>query len=114
MRNLIRRPSLLLISLLFLSTSLTLLSAQDYMKENPELDRLLANSSQQNRDQLNKMLSSMPSEDRQKFIQGLIDAGLKVEKNAVTVERVFAKFRRGPANQKALTVKNVYLQLKTL
>ncbi|PYS22566.1 MAG: hypothetical protein DMG11_26575, partial [Acidobacteria bacterium] len=68
MPNLIERPLLLVIGLgLFLSTSLNLYSAQDYIKENPELDRLLENSSQRERDQLNKMLSSMPSADRQKF-----------------------------------------------
>jgi len=38
---------------LFLGTSLNIYSAQDYIKENQELDRLLANSSQRDRDQLN-------------------------------------------------------------
>src|SRR5260370_7422661 len=90
----------------FLSTPLTLYSAQDHIKENPELDRLLANSSPRDRDQLNKMLSSMPPEERQKFIQGMIDVGLKIEKDAITVERVFAKFHKGQDNQKGLTVSN--------
>jgi len=108
MPNLIELPLLLVIGLgLFLSTSLNLYSAQDYIKENPELDRLLENSSQRERDQLNKMLSSMPSADRQKFIQGMIEFGLKIERNAITVERVFAKFHRGTENQKGLTVSNV-------
>jgi hypothetical protein len=70
------------------------------------LDRLLGNGSARDRDQLNKMLSSMPPDDRQRFIQGMIDAGLKMEKNAITVERVFAKFHKGPDGQKGLTVTN--------
>jgi len=100
------RPALLVISLgLVLSTSLNLYSAgQDYIKDNPELDRLLRDSTPRDRDGLNKMLSSMQPEDRQKFIQGMIEAALNIEKNAIIVERVFAKFHR--ANQKGLTVTN--------
>src|SRR5215471_798951 len=100
------RPALLVISLgLVLSTSLNLYSAgQDYIKDNPELDRLLRDSTPRDRDGLNKMLSSMQPEDRQKFIQGMIEAALNIEENAIIVERVFAKFHR--ANQKGLTVTN--------
>src|SRR5215831_18677268 len=50
------------------------------------------------------MLSSMQPEDRQKFIQGMIEAALNIEKNDIIVERVFAKFHR--AKQKGLTVTN--------
>jgi hypothetical protein len=89
---------------LFLSTPLSLYSAQDYIKENPELDRLLGDSSPRDRDALNKMLSSMQPEDRQKFIQGMIELRLSSEKNDIIVERVFAKFHKG--NQKGLTVTN--------
>jgi hypothetical protein len=55
------RNALLLLGLnLFLTTALNLYSAaQDYIKENPELDRLLGDSSPHDRDALNKMLSSM-------------------------------------------------------
>ena len=83
---------------LFLSTPLSLYSAQDYIKENPELDRLTTNLSVRDREQLNKMLSSMPPADRERFIQGMIELGLKIEKNAGILERVFAKFQKG--NQK--------------
>jgi len=89
---------------LFLSTPLSLYSAQDYIKENPELDRLLGDSSPRDRDALNKMLSSMQPEDRQKFIQGMIELRLSSEKNDIIVKRVFAKFHKG--NQKGLTVTN--------
>jgi hypothetical protein len=89
---------------LFLSTPLSLYSAQDYIKENPELDRLLGDSSPRDRDALNKMLSSMQPEDRQKFIQGMTELRLSSEKNDIIVERVFAKFHKG--NQKGLTVTN--------
>src|SRR5215831_18304529 len=100
------RPALFLIGLsLFLSSSCNLYSAaQDYIKENPELDRLLGDSSPRDRDALNKMLSSMQPEDRQKFIQGMIELRLNIEKNDIVVERVFAKFHS--ANQKGLTVNN--------
>jgi hypothetical protein len=50
------------------------------------------------------MLSSMPPADRERFIQGMIELGLKIEKNAGILERVFAKFQKG--NQKGLTVTN--------
>src|SRR5262245_65421457 len=101
------RAALLVISFgLFLSTTSLYSAAQDYIKENPELDRLLRDSTPRDRDGLNKMLSSMQPEDRQKFIQGMIEAALNIEKNAIIVERVFAKFHR--ANQK------VYLQQTSL
>src|SRR6478672_9211522 len=107
MRILFERPPLLVISLgLFLSASLTLYSAQDYIKENPELDRLMSNSPQRERDQLNKMLSSMPSEDRQKYIQGMIDFGLMIQKSAIIVERSFAKFQKYQGGQRGLIVRN--------
>src|SRR5215831_14769642 len=100
------RPALLVIGFsLFLSTALNLYSAaQDYIKENPELDRLLGYSSPHDRDALNKMLSSMQPEDRQKFIQRMIELRLNSEKNDIIVEHVFAKFHKG--NQKGLTVSN--------
>src|SRR5262249_52137448 len=104
-QNLMVRLLLLVIGFgLFLSTPLSLYSAQDYIKENPELDRLLGDSSPRDRDALNRMLSSMQPEDRQKFIQGMIELRLKSEKNDIIVERVFAKFHKG--NQKGLTVTN--------
>jgi hypothetical protein len=101
-----QRFALLVISFgLFLSTSVNLYAAaQDYIKDNPELDRLLGDSSPRDRDALNKMLSSMQPEDRQKFIQGMIELRLNSEKNDIIVERVFAKFHG--ANQKGLTVTN--------
>ena len=103
------RPALIVISLgLFLSTSVNLYSAaQDYIKENPELDRLLGDSSPRDRVALNKMLSSMQPEDRKRFIEGMIQEGLQIEKNAIIVERIFAKFHQGGRDQKGLTVKNV-------
>src|SRR5215831_13190558 len=102
------RPALLVIGFsLFLSTALNLYSAaQDYIKENPELDRLLGDSSPRDRDALNKMLSSMQPEDRQKFIQGMIELRLNSEKNDIIVEHVFAKFHQGGRDQKQLTVSN--------
>src|SRR5262249_44109381 len=98
--------ALLVISLSLILGSVTAYAAQDYIKENPELDRILANESARDRDGLNKRLSSMPPDQRQKYIQGLIDAALKMEKNAIIVERVFAKFHKGPDAQKGLTVNN--------
>ena len=100
------RPALLVIGLsLFLSTALDLYpAAQDYIKENPELDRLMGDSSPRDRDALNKMLSAMQPADRQKFIQGMIELRLKSEENDIIVERVFAKFHKG--NQRGLSVTN--------
>src|SRR5262252_124808 len=100
------RPAFLGIGLsLFLSTGVNLYpAAQDYIKESPELDRLLENSSPRDKEALNKILSSMQPEDRQKFIQGMIELRLNSEKNDIIVERVFAKFHKG--NQKGLTVIN--------
>src|SRR5262249_25700234 len=78
--------------------------AQDYISQNPELDRLMKDSPQKDREQLNKMLSSMSAEERQKFIQGLVDVGLKIEREGVTIETVFARFHKSSADQKGLTV----------
>ena len=91
---------------LLLSTPLSLHSAQDYIKENPALDQLLADSSPQDRDRLNRMLSTMSADDRQRYIQGMIDAGLKTQQNAIVVERVFAKFHKAQSGQKGLIVSN--------
>jgi len=49
MRNLFKVRRFSLLAFLFLSASLTLFSAQDYIKENPQLDRLMSNSSQRER-----------------------------------------------------------------
>src|SRR5262245_12100013 len=91
---------------LLLSTPLSLHSAQDYIKENPVLDQFLADSSPLERDRLNRMLSSMPPDTRQKFIEGMIDVGLKMRQNAIVVERVFAKFHKNPSGQRGLIVSN--------
>ena len=91
---------------LLLSTPLSPHSAQDYIKENPALDQLLADSSPQDRDRLNRMLSTMSADDRQRYIQGMIDAGLKIQQNAIVVERVFAKFHKAQSGQKGLIVNN--------
>jgi hypothetical protein len=97
---------LIIISLSLILVSVTAYAAQDYIKENPELDRLLANGSPQDRDALNKMLSSMSPDRRQRFIQGMIDVGLKIERDAIIVESVFGKFHKGPDGQKGLVVNN--------
>ena len=91
---------------LLLSTPLSLHSAQDYIKENPALDQLLVDSSPQDRDRLNRMLSTMSADDRQRYIQGMIDFGLKIQQNAIVVERVFAKFHKAQSGQKGLIVSN--------
>jgi hypothetical protein len=107
MRNLLKGSAPLVISFsLFLCAPLTIFPAQDYIKESPQLDRLMANSSQRERDQLNKMLSSMPPEARQKYIQGMIELGLKIQNHAIIVERTFAKFQKHPGSQKGLIVRN--------
>jgi hypothetical protein len=80
---------LLLISLSLILGSVVY-AAQDYVKDYPELERLLSKGSAQSRDELNKMLSSMSPDRRQKFVQGLIDAAEEMEKNAIIVESVFA------------------------
>jgi hypothetical protein len=97
---------LLVISFCLLLASLSLYAAQDYIKENPELDRLFGNGAAQDREWLNKRLSSMPPDERQRYIQQLIDAALKMEKDAIIVESVFAKYYQGPDDRKGLTVIN--------
>src|SRR5687768_923213 len=108
MADLMKHPVLrVVIIALFLITASDLYSAQDYIRQNPELDWLLAESSQTDRDQLNKLLSSMPPEERQKFIQEMVDVGLRIERDRITVEKVFARFRQATGGQKGLTVTSV-------
>src|SRR5215475_7690579 len=111
MRSLFKVRRFSLLTFLFLSASLSLFSAQDYIKENPQLDQLMSNSSQREKEQLNKMLSSMPPEDRQKYIQGMIDFGLNIRNNAIIVERTFAKFQKYQGTQSGLIVRNRFSSL---
>ena len=93
---------------LVLIARVPLQSAQDMIKAYPELERLLANGkpSAQDREALNGMLSSMSPADRDKFVQGMIEVGQRIEREGITVDAVFMKLRKGSENEKLLTVTN--------
>jgi hypothetical protein len=99
-----RTCTFLVASLLLVLTAFSL--AQDYVKENPELERRLKNASSKDREALNHLLGTMTSEDRRKFIQEMIDTAREIERNAITIQRIFAKFYPGEPSAPNLTVRD--------
>ncbi len=76
---------------------------QDFIKENPDFEKMYNGLTPQNRDLMLKYLLSMPSENRKTLIEEMVKIDTEVKKNRISVEHVSAKLLPSAGNETTLT-----------
>jgi hypothetical protein len=76
---------------------------QDFIKENPDFEKMYNSLTPQNREQMLNYLLSMTPENRKAFIGEMVKIDTEVRKNRISVEHVSAKLTPSPGNEPVLT-----------